>query len=225
MSARSSPPPFSAIVLAGGQSSRMGQDKALVSIGTQTLLQHVCAVAQQCASSVYVVTPWIERYQDLLSKTVANPVHFVPEQFLSETDTQHGPLVGFAQGLTHLLQTELIQTELAQTEWVLLLACDLPHLQAEVLQDWAALLPTVDAASIALLPRNPNGWWEPLCGFYRRRCLPDLEQFIAAGGRSFQRWLFQQGVQALPLVDPQLLWNCNTPEDVAACLSRSQTNP
>lgn len=225
MSAKSLPPPFSAIILAGGQSSRMGQDKALVSIGTQTLLQYVCAVAQQCANSVYVVTPWIERYQDLLSKTTATPVHFVREQFLSETDTQHGPLVGFAQGLTHILQAEPSQAEPSQTEWVLLLACDLPHLQAEILQGWAARLPTVDAATIALLPRNPNGWWEPLCGFYRRRCLPELEQFIAAGGRSFQRWLSQQGVQALPLPDPQLVWNCNTPEDLTAFCSRSQTDP
>lgn len=213
MSIQSPPELLSAIVLAGGQSSRMGQDKALVSIGNQTMLQHVCAVAQQCASPVYVVTPWIDRYQDLLSQEATSPIHFVQERGLSAQDSLHGPLVGFTQGLSQV-----------QTEWVLLLACDLPRLQANVLQHWSALLPNIDQNTIALLPKNPQGWWEPLCGFYRCRCLNDLQRFIAAGGRSFQRWLSQQTVQALPLADPEILWNCNTPEDVAAFRSRSQTD-
>lgn len=197
-------PDLSAIVLAGGRSSRMGQDKALVSIGKTTLLQQVCAVAQGCATSVYVVTPWIERYQSWLSDRSETPIYFVREQRLSEDDLMHGPLVGFAQGLTHV-----------KTAWVLLLACDLPYLQVEVLQNWAALLPDASDGTIALLPQNPQGWWEPLCGFYhRQRCLTQLETFIGQGGRSFQRWLSQESVQPLPLPDPQLLFNCNTPEDL-----------
>lgn len=207
MSTQPTPVTYSAIVLAGGQSSRMGQDKALVSIGTKTLLQHVCSVAQQCADSVYVVTPWIDRYRDLLSQEA--PIHFVQEQVLSKQDALHGPLVGFAQGLSQ-----------AQAEWVLLLACDLPRLQAEVLQCWSLLLPDADADTIALLPKNPQGWWEPLCGFYRHSCLRSLESFIEGGGRSFQRWLSSQTVRELPLADPQLLLNCNTPEDVEAFFKR-----
>jgi molybdopterin-guanine dinucleotide biosynthesis protein A len=196
----------------------MGQDKALVSIGRETLLQHVCAVAQQCAQAVFVVTPWTERYQALLGQLAADPVyppiHWVPEQLAKEQRPQ-GPLRGFAQGLA---QIQSIHPPL-QTDWVLLLACDLPNLQADVLQDWAARLSDMDAdinaATIALLPQNPQGWWEPLCGFYRRRCLADLDAFIQAGGRSFQRWLESQQVQVLPLSDPRLLFNCNTPEDLA----------
>jgi len=198
------PTDLSAIVLAGGQSSRMGQDKALISVGENTLLQQVCAVAQHCASSVYIVTPWIERYQPWLSEQIKIPIHFVQEQRLSEDDLMHGPLVGFAQGLTHV-----------KTSWVLLLACDLPYLEVEVLQNWAALLPEVSDRTIALLPQNPQGWWEPLCGFYRQRCLTQLEAFIEQGGRSFQRWLSQEAVQPLPLPNARLLFNCNTPEDLA----------
>ncbi|MGK7900287.1 MAG: molybdenum cofactor guanylyltransferase, partial [Hormoscilla sp.] len=56
--------------------------------------------------------------------------------------------------------------------------------------------------------------WEPLCGFYRRSCLPELSQFIQNGGRSFQQFLASQTIAELPLTDPEILFNCNRPEDL-----------
>lgn len=185
---------LSAIVLAGGQSSRMGQDKALLPIQGIPLLQLVCGIANRLCDPVYVVTPWPERYQGLL------PVGY---QFIREVVPTCGPLVGFAQGLAQV-----------QTDWVLLLACDLPRLRAEVLQDWAAGLDSVRDETLALLAHHAKGW-DPLCGFYRRSCLATLTEFINQGGRSFQQWLRQHPVQVLPLPDPQMLFNCNTPADWA----------
>jgi molybdenum cofactor guanylyltransferase len=190
---------LTAIVLAGGKSSRMGEDKALIPIQGVPLLQRVCGIAQGCADAVYVVTPWPERYQDLLWPGC----QFIREVPLSGESLAHGPLVGFAQGLAEV-----------ETEWVLLLACDLPRLRVEVLQDWASRLDSVGDNAIAALADHPKGW-EPLCGFYRRRCLPQLLEFINQGGRSFQRWLRQYSVEVLPLAEPEMLFNCNTPEDLA----------
>ncbi len=194
---------LSAIILAGGQSSRMGQDKALLPIQGVPLLQQVCRIAQSCASSVYVVTSWPERYEYLLPKT-CQFIHEVPLREGSHTTPlPHGPLVGFAQGLAQV-----------KTDWVLLLACDLPWLRAEVLQAWADQVDSVSQDVAALLPRHAKGW-EPLCGFYRRSCLPALTDFIKSGGRSFQKWLAQLSVQILPLPeDDQMLFNCNTPTDL-----------
>ncbi|WP_193199330.1 molybdenum cofactor guanylyltransferase [Nostoc sp. MG11] len=202
---------LTAIVLAGGKSSRMGQDKALISIQGVPLLQIVYGIAQSCADTVYVVTPWPERYQDLLGSSC----QFIQEVALPPADEEvgiqdispsahtHGPLVGFAQGLAQV-----------KTNWVLLLACDLPKLRVEVLQDWATRLDKVGDEAIAALAHHPKGW-EPLCGFYRRRCLPQLLEFINQGGRSFQQWLEQNPVEVLPLPEPEMLFNCNTPEDLA----------
>ncbi len=187
---------LTAIVLAGGKSSRMGQDKALIPIQGMPLLQRVWAIAQSCADIVYVVTPWPERYQHLLLPSC----QFIREVHLSG---EQGPLVGFAQGLAEV-----------QTDWVLLLACDLPRLRVEVLQDWVTKLDSVEDDAIAALAHNPKGW-EPLCGFYRRRCLPQLLEFINQGGRSFQQWLRQYPIEVLPLSEPEMLFNCNTPEDLA----------
>jgi len=194
---------LTSIVLAGGMSSRMGQDKALLTVGGVPLLRIVCDVASALCERVYVVTPWTERYQHLLPSEC---------QFIHEVrragdngdkkKISNSPLVGFAQGLAHV-----------RTDWVLLLACDLPRLQVEVLQSWIGLLGNVKEDAIALLPRDAKGW-QPLCGFYRHSCLPALTGFINQGGRSFQRWLSQHPVQEVPVSDRQMLFNCNTPTDL-----------
>ncbi len=219
------PSPLTAIVLAGGASSRMGEDKALLTIEGVPLLRIVCDVAIALCEPLYVVTPWIERYQHLLSPQC----QFIQEVPLSEgleedkgtrgqgdkgsnyqlpvTSYQlpvtNSPLVGFAQGLAWV-----------KTEWVLLLACDLPRLRVEVLRDWATTLDSIDSSAIALLTHHAKGW-DPLCGFYRRSCLNALTQYINSGGRSFQHWLAQHSVQVLSLPDAQMLFNCNTPADYA----------
>lgn len=188
---------LAAIVLAGGRSSRMGRDKALILIEGKPLLQRVCQVALHCTPTVYVVTPWIQRYAAIVPPTC----HRIQEQTMAgETSTQ-GPLIGFAQGLAQV-----------QADWVLLLACDLPYLQAEVLQQWSRELPALQQVT-AFLPRNAKGW-EPLCGFYRVSCLSRIRQSIQAGNRSFQRWLAQESVREIPLDDRRLLFNCNTPADL-----------
>lgn len=193
-----------AIVLAGGGSSRMGQDKALIHFGEQPLLYQICTLAGECASQVYVVTPWVEKYRDILPQGC----QLIREISLSSEKQPHGPLVGFFQGLQKV-----------DREWILLLACDLPRLNASEVKQWCEYLPQVSPEAIALLPRHPKGW-EPLCGFYRRRCLPLLRAYIDSGGRSFQGWLEQHPVEELPVSDRQLLFNCNTPEDLEQLKSK-----
>jgi molybdopterin-guanine dinucleotide biosynthesis protein A len=193
-----SQPQIVAIVLAGGQSSRMGRDKALIEVGGVPLLYKVCAVAQSCANPVYVIAPWVVRYQSIVPTgcqcltEVPPPGKILPQ----------GPLVAFAQALGQV-----------EGEWVLLLACDLPLLNAVEIGRWCRYLTQVPPGAIALLPRHTKGW-EPLCGFYRRRCLSSLQEFIAGGGSSFQEWLARNFVVELSVTDSRLLLNCNSPDDL-----------
>ncbi|MGJ3244697.1 MAG: molybdenum cofactor guanylyltransferase [Elainellaceae cyanobacterium] len=186
------------IILAGGRSSRIGHDKAQLLIDGIPLLRRVFDSAAQCCTTVYVVTPWADRYREILPPDC----HFVHETSRSDSSMSQGPLIGFIEGLAHV-----------ETEWTLLLACDLPRLQAEVFQSWVSELDAVDDSIVALLPRHSKGW-EPLCGFYRQRCLPELQAYREAGGRSFQRWLLGQTVQTLHVPDTRMLLNCNTLHDL-----------
>lgn len=182
-----------AIILAGGKSLRMGQDKALLAINGKTLLENTCEIAKACeASPILIVTPWTERYKSL---KLLQECEFINESF------PKSPLSGFALGLSKL-----------KTDWVLLLACDLPKLRSDVIKVWSQKLGALPPEAIAYLPKQIKGW-EPLCGFYRCSCLAKLEAYIKKGEYSFQGWLVQSVVIEIPEINSQILFNCNTPLD------------
>lgn len=187
---------ITAIILAGGESSRMGEDKALLNLNNSTLLSKVCLVANECTAQTFVVTPWIEKYRDVLPAGS----QLIQEKLVLNA-TSNTPLIGFAQGMQAI-----------KTEWILLLACDLPYLSSSQVKQWSLALTTVLPTEIALLPRSVKGW-EPLCGFYRRSCLTSLETHINQGGKSFQTWLNKHAVRELEISDRTCLFNCNTPQD------------
>ena len=188
---------ITAIVLAGGQSSRMGQDKALLSLGNQTLLSFVCTVAQESANCVYVVTPWTERYQNIVPQSCK----LIKEKVLEPGNKSNFPLMGFFQGLQQVT-----------TQWVLLLACDLPNINSQTIIGWYSYLTQAPQDVMAILPRDPKGW-QPLCGFYRRNCLVSLKNYLDHGGKSFQNWLEPCSVVPINIRDRSTLFNCNTVED------------
>jgi molybdopterin-guanine dinucleotide biosynthesis protein A len=189
---------LTAIILAGGKSSRMGQDKALIPVGGVPLLRKICLIAGECANQVQVITFWPERYASI----IPNHCDLIREVLLPNYTQPHGPLVGFGQGLTQV-----------NTTWVLLLACDLPFLTASVIGKWVNCLPMISEDIQAVLPRQ-NDRWEAVCGLYRSNCLSSLNQFIAQGGRAFQPWLKTIPVQKLIVDDPKVLFNCNNLEDL-----------
>ena len=189
---------ISTIILAGGHSRRMGKDKALIEVDGIPLLQRTCQLAQTVTSQVYIITPWGERYQDIIPKGC----DVIPEMTLPKETPPHGPLVGLYQGLQNV-----------QTPWVLALACDLPKLTATELKFWCQQLDTVTAEKIALLPKSPE-IWQPLCGFYRQESSALFATYLARGARSFQEFLNQHPVEELRVRDRACLFNCNTPEDL-----------
>ncbi|MDJ0617666.1 MAG: molybdenum cofactor guanylyltransferase [Calothrix sp. MO_192.B10] len=186
---------ISALILAGGKSSRMGRDKALVYYQGKPMLQRVYDVAQECTQEVYVLTPWCDRYQHILPLDC---------NYLTESQPGNGPLYALCQGLKQI-----------STQWILLLACDLPLLKTKIIQEWINTLDKVPEEIFAVVPHNSLNW-EPMCGFYRHDALPELQSFLQTGGRSFQEWLSNIKVQALS-VTPEMklmLHNCNTPGDL-----------
>lgn len=193
------------LVLAGGQSQRMGRDKALLPMPLERqpiLLQHICNVVQGCSPSIYVLTAWPERYQHLLPPTVT---------LLRESTVGQGPLMALDQGWSQILDTRQQQQQ-SPPDWLLTLACDMPSLQMTTLQRWQQTLMDIDEGAIAALPKQSDRW-EPLCGFYHRRCLPSLKVAINNNVRSFQRWLHQENVAQLLGADSHMLRNCNTPAE------------
>ena len=200
-----------AIALSGGKSSRMGSDKALLEINGETLLFKTCRTALEVADAIYVVVRSRSQYEMAIANflSINNYFMVLDQQF-------DGALVGFSQGMQAICQP---------SDWILLLACDLPNLQSDILQIWVNHLADLPESAIAYLPRyankDPNKnsnnnlrkQWEPLCGFYRWSCRDSLMEFINQGERSFQKWLENLEVVEIENVSGSILFNCNTPED------------
>ena len=85
----SSATPFSALILAGGKSSRMGRDKALLSINGQSLLAHM----QQLAIDSGAAEVLVSRNQP---------------GFINDTEHQAGPLAGILAALAHCTTSQLL---------------------------------------------------------------------------------------------------------------------
>ena len=111
--------PIAALVLAGGQSNRMGRDKGRLVFGDCSLITHVCTVAQDCLDFVFVITPSTQKYQDLLPKRV----EIIQEKIILPNSESNFPLLAFYQGFKQI-----------NYEWLLLLACDLPKLNSQVVK-------------------------------------------------------------------------------------------
>lgn len=190
-------PPRSAVVLAGGASTRMGRDKASLRLGTRTLLGTVLErLAPFAAERIVVARPG----QAL--PPLPDGVRTVHDRAPGE-----GPLAGLVEGLRG-----------ARHDVVLVSACDTPLLVAAVLELLLARLGPAPAAAL-----EAGGVLQPLACVLRRALLPTAEHLLAQGRRRPLDLLLEvQAVQVpeadLRAHDPLLrhLANINTPQDLAA---------
>ncbi|MEL6135992.1 MAG: molybdenum cofactor guanylyltransferase [Cyanobacteria bacterium J06628_6] len=196
-----------ALILAGGLSTRMGQDKALLSYAGQTLLGQTCTAALACTHDVHVFTPWPDRYRAHVPAGVT--LHFEPRA----AGTAPGPLVALSQALGCLTSAD---------GWLLLLACDWWGLSGSVLVQGRQQLSSLSVETVAYLPRSAKGW-EPLHGFYRLSHLRQrLPAIIAQGTSAFQPWLARETVTEWLLAKPVPM-NCNTLADWQRAQHRMET--
>jgi molybdopterin-guanine dinucleotide biosynthesis protein A len=193
-------PTQAAILLAGGQSRRMGRDKAHLPFEGVPLAARVHATLGEVFPRVLVV-----------GRDRAFPV---PEAWcIGDRHPGGGPLEGLATGMEALLS-------LAQDATVLLAACDMPRVSLPLLRFMAGQQGDWDA----LVPQSTRGS-EPLLAVYSLRVLPRLRAFLALGEHQATRFLQTLRVQPIAAevvrrYDPSgaSFLNLNRPEDVAAAL-------
>jgi molybdopterin-guanine dinucleotide biosynthesis protein A len=189
---------LTAVILAGGQSRRMGADKALLrlSSGGPTLIERVVAVARAVTDDVVIVAEDAGRLPAMPVRTVPDVIAFA------------GPLAGLVAGF-----------DAARNPDVLALACDLPYLSVPLLR-WMASQPRIWDALVPQMP-NEDGktGWEPLHALYTRACLAPMRAALDRGERHMTAFFPAISVQpltadAMRLHDPDLrsTQSVNTPE-------------
>ena len=186
----------SAAIMAGGKSKRMGQDKAWIELDGEPLIRRVANVLAQVADEVIVVA------NDPKYATLG--LRVVPDRFPGG-----GALGGIATGVSA-----------ATHDRVLVAACDMPFLSAEV---WRVLLDHRYEADV-VIPKI-GGEFETLHALYTKACLASMERSLAAGKMRVISFFDEVRVQAieereLRVADPTLrsFTNVNTPEELANAL-------
>jgi molybdopterin-guanine dinucleotide biosynthesis protein A len=198
--------PVALIVNAGGQSRRMGRVKALLPMpqtGTPLILHIVRRLLPSVTDQVIVV---------------ANDPHVVAavNQLRNVTIVQDrwargGALGGLATGLA------------ACAGWAMVVACDMPFVDAAIFAQLAAVAERVPNAD-AVIPRV-GGAAQPFHGLWHRRALPIMTAQVEAGELGVQAALATLNVvwvdeDALGIsADSRAFYNVNQPEEWAALQS------
>lgn len=185
---------LTAFVLAGGQSSRMGTDKAFIELEGHTLLSRMQALARTVASDLRI----------LGDKKKFGPYGDVVE----DEFPNHGPLGGIHAAL-----------RVSATDLNLILAVDMPFVEVRFLQYLVHEATRSDGAVVTLA--RAAGGWQPLCAVYRKPFADLAEQALRQGKNKIDPLFSQVQLRILEEAElkkhgfsPEIFRNLNTPEEL-----------
>ena len=195
------------VLLAGGKSRRMGEDKRYLVVGEQTLLERGLGVLRSMFQEVLVVIAQDSAPLDIDARVVRD---LVPDC---------GSLGG--------IYTGLIQ---ATSPYIFTVACDMPFLNQAVITQFTTRRDTADIVMARLATRL-----HPMHALYGKGCLPAMEQMIVARQLKIQELVSHASLRVQYVTEADLLsidpsWrsfhNVNTPEDLeAACSLLARISP
>lgn len=183
------------VLLAGGKSRRMGEDKRYLVVGEQTLLERGLGVLRSIFQKVLVVIAQDSPPLDVDARVVRD---LVPDC---------GGLGGLHSGLTE-----------ATTPYIFVVACDMPFLDPAVIAQFTSRRSTADIVMAKLAARL-----HPMHALYGKRCLPAVEQMIRARQLKIQEIVSHASLRVQYVTEADLLTtdpsgrsfhNVNTPADL-----------
>ena len=185
------------VIQAGGQSSRMGEDKALKPFLGRPLIQRVIERLTPIADEMIVTTNRPAEYG------------FLNQRLVPDLRPGRGALGGLYTAI-----------DSATSPFIAVVACDMPFASKNFFESAYSLM--VKEEADVVIAKTDEGY-EPFHALYRREtCLPAIEAAISADQWKVVAWLPQVNVRTLSSdetkeFDPSGLcfWNVNTPEDFA----------
>ena len=188
------------VLLAGGKSRRMGEDKRYLVVGEETLLERGLGVLRSVFQEVLVVIA-----QD-------SPPVGVDARVVRDLVPECGSLGGLYTGLMR-----------ATTSSIFVVACDMPFLDRTVIAQFTSRRATADIVMAKLAAQL-----HPMHALYGKRCLPVLEQMIQARQLKIQELVSHASLRVQYVTEADLLaidpsgrsfQNVNTPADLEAARS------
>lgn len=181
--------------MAGGGSARMGEDKSLLDMGGKPMIKYIFDQLAPEFSQILISANDLEKYAFLGVAVVADRV------------TGHGPLMGIASCL-----------ERSENDVNFVVACDIPNIDIEVVKELVA----ESAGFDAVVPKNPDGRFEPLFAVYRKSILGVFNDLLSTGERKIDKAYDLCKVSYHQLDNTGLLKNINTLKDYRRLLEDQQ---
>lgn len=183
---------WTGIVLAGGRSSRMGRDKAVVEYRGRPLIQHAIDILEPHVDELLIIGDprQYDRYGPLA---------------IADDAPGHGPLGGIVTALRY-----------AWNERLIVLACDMPHIPASFIDSLKRSWDDEHDAVVA----QCDGRLEPLAAVYTRRCRDTFASYVRAGRLKMSDAIEQVRTRYLQVCPGEGEWpvdlfrNINAPSDL-----------
>lgn len=185
-----------AVILAGGQSRRMGSCKALLPWNGEPLIRRI---AEELGA---FETVWVSANDPTIAQAAGLPC-------VGDRYTCAGPLAGLHAALCA-----------AEKEYLLCIPCDLPNVSSGLFR---LLMENMDSGLQALVCRDGQGTLHPLCGIYHRSALPVLKNQLDQKQYKVRLFLNSLSFRILDtagILQDSVFFNMNTPEDYQDALSR-----
>ena len=182
------------LILAGGQSSRMGQPKSLISYHGKPQYQHTAELLSPYCERVFISCReeqklWFEGYET------------IPDS------AKYGD-IGLLNGV--LSAFEVSHLESSPTSWFIL-GCDYPLLESNDLEQ---LFQSRNLDGVATVFYHPDTQFiEPLVAIFEPKAGPLLSHWLESGNESLRRFLENQEVQRVLPLHPERLKSIDTPEE------------
>ena len=185
-------PAAGAVVLAGGDSFRIGQDKAMLPIAGKPMIAHIVDQLKRLFDEVVVSSNKPEAYR------------FLKLEIIPDLEPGQGPLMGIASSLRRM-----------RHDLNFVVACDVPKIDLGFVRRLFALADGYDL----VLPTIEDGRYEPLFAVYRKSVIAPAERILENGGRSILALLDRVKVRLVRIPDARWYRNINTDADYARLLA------
>lgn len=183
-------PDCTALILAGGESSRMGQDKANLMMGEHTLLQRVTDIVKPLFTDVIV--------------SVRKPRADCALPQVCDDLSHAGPLAGLAAGLDR-----------AATSWIFAVACDMPFITPQLIECLAGFRNNANAVVPVV-----QGYPQPMAAFYAKHIQGELHKLMNGSDKQSLRTLLQKltvryvSEAEMPAGGVRCFYDLDTPQDM-----------
>jgi molybdopterin-guanine dinucleotide biosynthesis protein A len=181
-----SPGAMSAIILAGGNSSRMKKHKALMPVAGTTLIEKV-------ANNISAY------FQEIIISAQSEGLYdFLPYRVAMDRTPGQGPLMGILCGL-----------QASSNDINFVIACDIPEVNVSFLSQMIEY--TADHEIV--VPVTKKNQYEPLFAFYNKSLIPRIETLLEQHRRQIFQLYPMATVKTIPLEENGWYYNLNSEED------------